>query len=78
VNELITVLFGLTLVAALVVVVVRVAQGRASGRGARSEDAPRSEQERSQDRRTAMTWLLLVLVVIGALLLAYSLLGATS
>lgn len=65
-GTVILIVFAIAIVTTLVVMIPR------SVRALRADAArPRSERERERDSRSAVIWLLVVVIVVGALCLAY-------
>lgn len=76
-NSLILVLFGLAALTTLVVVLVNFVRRSREQREAGVEQRPRTAEEKETDRRTGWIWAVVLLLVLGGLLLAYTLTSST-
>lgn len=76
-ENIILLTFGLVALVTLGVAVSTMIRRSAAQREAGLDAAPRTPEDRERDRSTRLIWAVIVLIVIGGLLGAYWLMGAT-
>lgn len=72
-DSIILILFGLTIVSALVITLITVVRSGRWGRGSGSDQATRTAEEKARDKQTAVIWGCLAAAVPAVLALAYTL-----
>ncbi|EYT50396.1 hypothetical protein [Brachybacterium muris] len=71
-DSLIPILFGLTILASLVVTLVFLMRNRRAAKESGLDQVERTEEEKAKDRQTAITWGCLLIAVPLALVLVYT------
>lgn len=71
-DSLIPILFGLTILASLVVTFVFLMRNRRAAKESGLDQVERTEEEKAKDRQTAITWGCLLIAVPLALVLVYT------